>query len=1123
VPEDTRSCPKCETENRSEARFCDGCGNALTLSCAGCGAELRPQARFCDGCGAPVAKAAAEPQPVRDYTPRHLVDKVLANRSALEGERKQVTVLFADVKGSLELSRSVDPEVWHSILDRFFSVLAESVHRFEGTVNQYTGDGIMALFGAPIAHEDHAQRACYAALQMREDLAPVVRDVKREHALGFSTRVGIHSGEVVVGKIGDDLRMDYTAQGATVGLAARMEQLASPDTIYLSSATARFVEGYFALEDLGEFPVKGLDAPERVHQLTGVGEIRTRFEVSRARGLTRFVGRDADMSTIDAALEASRETGQVVGVVAPAGTGKSRLCFEFLERCRAQGIPVIEGHAVSHGKNIPFLPMLEVFRAYYGITPEDDPRTVREKIAGRLLLLDENFRDALPVVFEAFGAPDPARPMPPMDSEQQQRLLFAVLRRVTQGEGELFVAFLDDLHWMDPTSELFLEQWVDAVPAGKALLLVNFRPEFHAEWMQRSWYRQIALAPLGPEAIQELLDDLLGTDPSIRGLAERVHERTGGNPFFTEEVVQGLIESGKLEGTRGAYRLVEPVENLEIPASVQSLLASRIDRLADREKHVLQAAAVLGKTFTEPLLESIADVPHEELRAALDALKRGEFVYEQALFPVAEYAFKHPLTQEVALGSQLGERRKQLHARAAEALERVHADRLDENAALLAHHWEGADRPREAARWQRRAAEWVRGRDAVQAIRHWQRVRELAGRLDEDEEAGRLALEACSTVAIQGGWRLGLASDEMAAVTKQGRALAERFGDRSALVRITVAEATRKGVAGELQSYYEGAREAGRLIDDSVDFETRLVAQHQVAYASHAMGRFPEALREIEKAGALAGGDPRAGIEGFGFSIPIWSVHMTGLAVSWLGRLDEGAEQTRLAIQKAREGDLRENLGWALGNAVIAAWHAGAPVAGLPEPRAAALESIEIAEGLGSRYSHAVGVYYLAMAHLTAGSFEEAAKTAAEGIELARAHETARECEVPMLSHRAQALLALGTEAEALERAREAVALAAAQPIFGFGVEACCVLVEALLASQGAAARAEIETTLAQAFAWLDESGAEVLRPRVLEARAALAAALGDEAASARDLAEALRLYREMGAEGHATRLAASM
>jgi class 3 adenylate cyclase len=281
-------------------------------------------------------------------------------------------VLFADVKGSMELAEQLDPEQWHTILDRFFAILTEGVHRFEGTVNQYTGDGIMALFGAPIAHEDHAQRACYAALALRVELAGYATEVKRTHSLSFSTRIGIHSGEVVVGKIGDDLRMDYTAQGHTVGLAQRMEALASPDTCYLTAATAALVQGYFELENLGDFQVKGVRAPVQVHRLAGIGAARTRFDVSRNRGLTRFVGRDADMATLEAALEqAQAGHGQVVGVVAEAGTGKSRLCFEFAERCRARGMTVNEGHAVAHGKNIPYLPMLQVFRGYYGITEQD--------------------------------------------------------------------------------------------------------------------------------------------------------------------------------------------------------------------------------------------------------------------------------------------------------------------------------------------------------------------------------------------------------------------------------------------------------------------------------------------------------------------------------------------------------------------------------------------------------------------------------------------------------------------------------------------------------------------------------------------------------------------------------
>jgi class 3 adenylate cyclase len=504
-----------------------------------------------------------------------------------------VTVLFADVKGSLELAEQVDPEEWHAILNRFFQILADGVHRFEGTVNQYTGDGIMALFGAPIAHEDHAQRACYAALHLRDELRGYADELRVERSLSFSTRIGLNSGEVVVGKIGDDLRMDYTAQGSTVGLAARMEQLAEPGKILLTEHTARLASGYFQTRDLGATAVRGLREPLQISELEGVGALRSRFDLSRARGLARFVGRDDDMRTLEAALERGREgTGQVVGVVAEAGVGKSRLCYEFLERCRARGLRVNEGRAVAHGKNIPFLPILRIFRAYFGITDQDGDRRAREKVAGRLLLLDEGFREVLPVLFEFFGVADPERPAPPMDPEARQRQLFAVLRRLVQrddAEGPA-VTLIEDLHWIDAGSEAYLEQWVEAISGGRGLLLVNFRPEYRAGWMQKSYYHQLPLLPLGIEATRELLEDLLGSDPSTARLAETIQARTEGNPFFTEEVVQSLVESGHLEGRKGSYRLVTPVERLEVPDSVHALLAARIDRLAEREKRLLQTA-----------------------------------------------------------------------------------------------------------------------------------------------------------------------------------------------------------------------------------------------------------------------------------------------------------------------------------------------------------------------------------------------------------------------------------------------------------------------------------------------------------------------------------------------------
>jgi class 3 adenylate cyclase len=629
----------------------------------------------------------------RRYTPKHLAEKILTSRAALEGERKQVTVLFADVRGSMDLADQVDPEAWHGIMDRFLTILAEGVHRFEGTVNQYTGDGIMALFGAPIAHEDHAQRACWAALHLADALRGYAQELKREQGLGFSVRMGLNSGEVIVGRIGDDLRMDYTAQGQVVGLAARMEQLASPDTIYLTERTAALVSGYFDLQDLGHFHVKGVREPTGVHQLRGVGRLRTRLEISRARGLSRFIGRTDEMATLEAALDrAVSGQGQVVGVVAHAGTGKRGLCFEFAERCRARGIAVYEAHAVAHGKAIPLLPVLELWRCYFGITERDGDRAARDKIAGRMVLLDPQLADALPLMFDFLGVPDPERPGPRIEAEARQRQIADVVRRLVRARSQreqAGVLVLEDLHWLDAASEGFVETLVESAPGGRALLLLNFRPEYRAPWMQKSWYHQLPLEPLGPEATEQLLTELLGSDPSVQGLAALIRERTGGNPFFIEEVVHALLDQGALARPAGVPVLTRPVAEIHIPATVQAVLAARIDRLPERVKQVLQTAAVIGKTFAEPVLRRVvADgepaLSPPELKAALRSLTQAEFLYEEALYPEVEYAFKHPLTQEVAYGSQLGARRRRIHAAVARAVEDLDPRKLDERAALLA-------------------------------------------------------------------------------------------------------------------------------------------------------------------------------------------------------------------------------------------------------------------------------------------------------------------------------------------------------------------------------------------------------------------------------------------------------
>jgi class 3 adenylate cyclase len=867
--------------------FCNGCGAKLEVVCASCGATPPPGSRFCNGCGAALDAAApqkvkkqdrplSEAREPRAYTPKHLADKILRSKSALEGERKQVTVLFADVKGSMELAGSLDPEQWHAILDRFFTILADGVHRFEGTVNQYTGDGIMALFGAPIAHEDHAQRACYAALHLQGEISRYANEVKREHGVGFQARMGLHSGEVVVGRIGDDLRMDYTAQGHTVGLAQRMESLAEPNTCYLTAATAALAGIYFDLEDLGEFRVKGVAEPVSVHRLAGLGSATTRFDVSRARGLSRFVGRAADLRTLEDALEQTHAgNGQAVGVVAEAGTGKSRLCFEFLERCRARGMRTFEGRAVAHGKNIPLLPILEVFRAFFGITPDDDDRSAREKIAGRMVVLDQKFADALPLLFDFLGVPDPARPAPDLDPEVRQRQIFGVMRQVTQSVSEArpTITMIEDLHWLDEASEDFVAELVDARAGSRNLLLLNFRPEYHADWMQKSWYRQIPLTPLGKEAIAELLEDLLGSDPSIASLVGPIHARTGGNPFFAEEVAQTLIESAHLEGERGAYRLVTPIERLEVPATVHALLAARIDRLAEHEKHVLQAAAVIGKDFKEPILADVlrrtdpSAFTETGLGDTLRRLKDAEFVHEQAIYPVTEYAFKHPLTQEVALRSQLGEQRKRTHAAVAAALEAAHASQLDETAALLAHHHEEAGEAATAARWHQRAAEWVGRSDIQAALQHWQRVRALARELRDDGQSAALMALACSRAFALGGWRVGGSADEWTELFEEGCAAAKQAEDLAALVVLHTNYSAVRGLSYAIApDYVRYAREAARIAERTADPALRCGTLVYLCASLCWTAALGEAEEVADRCIALAGEDPHLGADVAGFS-----------------------------------------------------------------------------------------------------------------------------------------------------------------------------------------------------------------------------------------------------------------
>jgi class 3 adenylate cyclase len=525
-------CSQCQHENPEGLKFCNECGIPLTIRCAQCGFANQPGSKFCGECGTSLTQQTSAPTPPQPesqpttahtpplaYTPQHLTEKILTSRSALEGERKQVTVCFADIKDSTELIKDLDPEAAQQILDPAIHIMMEAVHRFEGTVNQVLGDGVMALFGAPIAHEDHAARACYAALAMQAAVQPYAEEVRRSHGITMRIRVGLNSGEVVVRTIGNDLHMDYSAVGPTTNLASRMEQLAAPGSITLTGATLRLVEGLVRVNDLGPIPVKGMTEPVEVYELIGASAIRRRLQAAVVRGLTKFVGRDTEIEALNQARErAEAGHGQVLAAVGEAGVGKSRLVYEFIHSHRTQGWLVLESASVSYGKATPYFPVIDLLKRYVHIEDGDEPRTVRAKVTGQISTLDESLQETIPALLSLLDALPEDSPFLQLDPQQRRQRTLEGLKRILLRESNVqpLLLVFEDLHWIDSETQALLDSLIESLPTAQLLLLVNYRPEYQQHgWGSKTYYTQLRLDPLQPESADEFLAALLGNDPSL--------------------------------------------------------------------------------------------------------------------------------------------------------------------------------------------------------------------------------------------------------------------------------------------------------------------------------------------------------------------------------------------------------------------------------------------------------------------------------------------------------------------------------------------------------------------------------------------------------------------------------
>jgi class 3 adenylate cyclase/tetratricopeptide (TPR) repeat protein len=1078
--------------------------------------------RFCGQCGAALDGPAPGPAPVP--TPAHLARKILTSRAALEGERKQVSILFADLRGSLELLDDRDPEEARGALDPALERMTEAVHHYEGTVNQVLGDGIMALFGAPLAHEDHAVRACYAALRMQDAVRRLAEETRRAGGAPVAIRVGIDSGEVVVRAIGTDLRMDYTAVGHTTHLAARMAQAALPGSILIAGDTLRLVDGYVRTRSLGPIQVKGLTAPVEAHEVTGLGPVRTRLEAAAARGLTRFVARGSELGELRRAMDkAGQGHGQVVAVIGEPGVGKSRLLYEFVRSEPAHAWLVLDAGAVPYGRATPYLPLVELLRGYFGIREGDDHRGIRDAVAAKLAALDPALEPAAPALLGLFGAASDDAGWLLLDPRERRRRTLEAARALLLRESRAhpLCVVLEDLQWIDSETRAFLDGLVESLPPARILLLVSYRPEYQHGWGARSGYTHIRLGPLPPGGSEELLDGLVGRDSSLDPLKRALVDATDGNPFFLEECVRSLVETGVLAGARGACRLAGPLPAAHLPPTVHAVLAARIDRLPEEDKRLLEIAAVIGKDVPRVLLEAVADRPLEAVQEALAHLQAAELLHERGFAPDLTLTFTHTLTHEVAYQSLLAPRRRELHGRIADAMERLHAEQLAEHAERLADHALRAELWPRALGHLHVAAERALLRSANRAA-----VALLTDALvllpEEGDRAHVEQLVDLSLMLRNALYILGDSAQGLVVVRRAER-LAARLGDRRRLAQIWAYMAQHLRHRGEHAEAIRSGERALAAAEAPADDTVRLTAGLALSQAYHTVGDFRRAIEVLVMTvpGSLEGNlrrivwidsrvwlawslvetgafeEARSVIEEaafaaealeYGYAEAITRLGRGGLWL-WSGRPDRALEPLEQSVRIARRGEIVHPFLWAaplLGSAYLLA---GQPAAALPlfEEAVAAAERRNILAHQSWRLA------CLAEGYLGAGHAERALRTAETALGLAqRCRERPSEARtLKLLAEIAAARSGPGDPAAAALY-RQALALAEAlgmRPL----VALCHLGLGLMLERTGASeARRHLDVAAAMLRAmdlafWLDQ--AEAARARLAPAAARLAPA----------------------------------
>jgi class 3 adenylate cyclase/tetratricopeptide (TPR) repeat protein len=1038
-------CQQCEFDNPPGMKFCGQCGAKLGLVCGQCGAEAPPGFKFCGECGSPLGTPAPavsppaaipvpEPVPQRSapsqsYTPPHLAEQVLQSRAALEGERKQVTVLFCDLVSSTALAESLGPETMHLLLNRFFELALAEIHRYEGTINQVLGDGFMALFGAPIAHEDHARRAVLAALGVQKALRDHHAELGERHAVDFQIRMGLNTGWVVVGGIGDHLRMDYTAIGDTTNLAARLQQIAEPGAILASEAVARLVRDSVQMEPLAPVQVKGKAEPIRPFRVLGLARPSSARSTPDGASLSPFVGREREVGVLEEMrdLAASGES-RLVGITGEAGSGKSRLIYEFRRRFAGDTV-YLSGRCLSYGSGIPYLPWLHMLRGEWGIGETDTPSVVADKIQGSLETAGIAVEEGLPYLLRLLGVEEGTEGLAELSAQALQARTSAILRQMilNSGRGGLVIVEIEDLHWMDETSEAFLDFLIEGVARARLLLLLTYRSGYRPRWMDRSFATQVSFRRLTDREGQVVMDAVLRRARLSEELMETILSKAEGNPFFLEELTRSLVEHPS---------------DVAVPNTIHGVLMARIDRLPEDHKRLLQTASVLGREFSLKLLEGIWERGPEALPPLLADLRRWEFLYEEPKAEESAYFFKHALTQEAVYQSLLTSRRHALHLAAGRAFETFYQEHLEDVYGSLAYHYSKADEPGKAVSYLSLFAERAaRGYAHVEAAKALREALEQADRLpvaERDRRGLELILQLASSL-------LPLAQfQETLELFLHHREAVERLGDpalaapyffwlahtysylgnqeeaaRHANLAIAAARASRD-VATEGKAHYVLSRDAfwaGQfsegighclqavaLLEQNADRWWQGQAYWVAGFNHYVLGQFEEAFAAMARAHDiwLALADPRLD--------PSWS---TGYFYATLGDWEKGIEECQGGLERAQDPlNTAAALGF-LGYAFLEKGDLAAAVAALED-------AVGRMESAGMPQLQGWFGAFLAEALLLSGSTEEARDMASRSIAVT---EAVRFWYGLALAHRAlgRVALAQAQHAEAEEHFRHAL------------------------------------------------------------------------------------------------------